>query len=55
MEMEEEWRKKVADQEKENFERLKGFSPYLVDIVECFDEVTFFFFLLLFRMTSDIL
>jgi hypothetical protein len=31
--------RKVSDAEKESLERLKGFSPYLVDLVDCFDEV----------------
>jgi serine/threonine protein kinase len=31
--------RRVADVEKNILERLKGFSPYLVDLVECFDEV----------------
>jgi serine/threonine protein kinase len=33
--------KKAADAEKQNLERLKGFSPYLVNLVDCFDEVYF--------------
>jgi hypothetical protein len=40
--------KKVADQERENLEKLKGFSPYLVNLVECFDEV---FFIIIFLIS----
>jgi hypothetical protein len=40
--------REVADEEKKKFEPLKGFSPYLVNLVECFDEVFFFFFFLFF-------
>jgi serine/threonine protein kinase len=30
---------KVADAEKDSLELLKGFSPYLMTMIECFDEV----------------
>jgi serine/threonine protein kinase len=33
--------RKVADAELESLELLKGFSPYLVELVESFDEVCF--------------
>jgi serine/threonine protein kinase len=31
--------REVAEAEKKSLERLKGFSPYLVELVDCFDEV----------------
>jgi hypothetical protein len=31
--------RKVADSEKECLERLKGSSPYVVELADCFDEV----------------
>jgi serine/threonine protein kinase len=40
--LEAEMDKKVADAEKESLERLKGFSPYLMNLIEYFDEVCYF-------------
>jgi serine/threonine protein kinase len=42
-------KRKNADQEKENFEKLKGCSPYLVNLMECFDEVFYLFFCFCFK------
>jgi serine/threonine protein kinase len=39
LELEFEPSKKIADIEKENMEKLKGYSPYLINLVECFDLV----------------
>jgi serine/threonine protein kinase len=40
--LETEERRKVADAEKDSLEHLKGFSQYLVDLIECFDVVCYF-------------
>jgi serine/threonine protein kinase len=39
--LEAEMDRKVADAEKESLELLKGFSPYLMNLNECFDEVCY--------------
>jgi nucleoside-diphosphate-sugar epimerase len=39
LDLEVELSKTIADKEKVNLERLKGFSPYLLNLVDCFDEV----------------
>jgi hypothetical protein len=46
--LEVESRRKVAEIEKENMERLKDFSPYLVNLVECFDDVCILFLIIFF-------
>jgi serine/threonine protein kinase len=33
--------KKIADVEESNLMKLKGNSPYLVNLIECFEEVCF--------------
>jgi serine/threonine protein kinase len=39
LDLEVEKKRKIADTERVNLERLKGFSPYLVNLVDCFDDV----------------
>jgi serine/threonine protein kinase len=34
--------KRTADAEKAALDRLNGFSPYLINMIECFDEVCYF-------------
>jgi serine/threonine protein kinase len=39
MDVELDKKRKIADMEQMNFLRLQGSSPYLVNIIECFEEV----------------
>jgi serine/threonine protein kinase len=48
MEVENDTNRKVADIEQENFLRLQNSSPYLINIIECFEEVLFLFMNLLY-------
>jgi serine/threonine protein kinase len=41
--LEKELDRKVADAEKDSLKLLNGFSPYLVNLIECFDEVCYRF------------